>query len=131
MKISVVTVAYNSAGTIRHTIESFLRQRYADKELLIVDGDSDDETVSIAKSFGDPAIRVTSEKDAGLYDAMNKGLHLFSGDAIGFLNSDDTFHSDRSLEMISEGLARADVVFGDLYMVTDHDTRRTIRSWKA
>ena len=131
MKISVVTVAYNSAGSIRQTIESFLRQSHTDKELVIVDGDSADETVAIAESFKAPAIRVISERDAGLYDAMNKGLRLFSGDAIGFLNSDDTFHSERSLEIIAEGLEHSDVVFGDLYMVTDHETKRTIRSWKT
>lgn len=131
MKISVVTVAYNSAESIRQTIESFLRQRHSDKELVIVDGNSTDATVSIAESFKAPAIRVISEGDAGLYDAMNKGLRLFSGDAIGFLNSDDMFHSDDSLEIIAEGLAHADVVFGDLYMVMDHDTKRTIRNWKA
>lgn len=131
MKISVVTVAYNSAGTIQQTIESFLSQRHPDKELLIVDGNSTDETVSIARSLGAPAIRIVSEEDTGLYDAMNKGLRLFSGDAIGFLNSDDTFHSSHSLEIIAEGLERSDVVFGDLYMVTDHKTKRTIRSWRA
>ena len=131
MKISVVTVAYNSAGTIRQTIESFLRQQHPDKELLIVDGESTDDTVSIAKSFESPAIRIISEKDAGLYDAMNKGFRLFTGGAIGFLNSDDTFHSNDALEIIAEGLERSDVVFGDLYMVTDHETKRTLRSWRA
>jgi glycosyltransferase len=131
MKVSVVTVAYNSEGTIRQTIESFLRQHHPKKELLIVDGCSTDETVTIARSFGSPAIRIVSEKDDGLYDAMNKGLRLFSGDAVGFLNSDDTFHSNRSLELIAEGLQDGDVVFGDLYMVTDHETKRTLRSWKT
>lgn len=131
MKISVVTVSYNSAATIRQTIESFLRQRHGDKELLIVDGCSTDDTVSIAKSYEAASIRVVSEKDAGIYDAMNKGLRLFAGDAVGFLNSDDVFHSDRSMELISEGLQDADLVFGDLYMVTDHVTKRTLRTWKT
>lgn len=131
MKISVVTVAYNSAATIRRTIESFLWQRYENKELLIIDGCSIDHTVSIAESFRSPSIRVISEKDAGIYDAMNKGLRLFSGDALGFLNSDDTFHSDRSLELIAEGLRDADIAYGDLYMVTDHQTKRTLRIWKS
>jgi glycosyltransferase len=99
--------------------------------VLLVDGGSTDETVSIAQSFQAPSIRVVSEKDDGLYDAMNKGLRLFSGEAVGFLNSDDTFHSDRSLDFISEGLANSDVVFGDLYMVVDHETKRTLRTWKT
>jgi glycosyltransferase len=131
MKISVVTVAYNSAGTIRQAIESFLRQHHVSKELLIVDGCSTDETVSIAESYRTDSIRVISEKDAGIYDAMNKGLRLFTGDAVGFLNSDDTFRTDRSLDLICEGLRDADIVFGDLYMVTDHGTKRVLRTWKA
>ena len=131
MKISVVTVAYNSAGTIRRTIESFLRQRHDDKELLIIDGCSTDDTVPIARSFQSRAIRVVSERDTGLYDAMNKGLRLFSGDAVGFLNADDTFHSEQSLDLIVEGLEEPDVVFGDLHMVTNHETKRTLRNWKT
>ncbi len=131
MKISVVTVAFNSAATIGQTIESFLRQRYADKELVIIDGGSTDDTVSIVRSFQDPSLRVISEKDDGIYDAMNKGLGLFTGEAVGFLNSDDTFHADTSLELIAGGLKDADVVFGDLYMVTDHRSKRTVRTWKA
>lgn len=131
MKISVVTVAYNSAATIRQTIESFLWQRHSDKELLIIDGCSIDDTVSIARSFQSPAIRIVSEKDAGIYDAMNKGLRLFSGDAVGFLNSDDAFHSENSLGLIAQALEQSDIVFGDLDMVTDHESKRTMRSWKA
>ena len=131
MKISVVTVAYNSSATIGQTIESFLRQRYGDKELVIVDGGSTDEAVSIVRSFQDPLLRVISERDDGIYDAMNKGLGLFTGEAVGFLNSDDTFHTDTSLDLIAAGLEDADIVFGDLYMVTDHRSKRTVRTWKA
>lgn len=131
MKISVVTVAYNSAATIAQTIESFLRQRHNNKELLVIDGRSTDETVSISKAFRSPSIRVITEQDAGIYDAMNKGLRLFEGGAVGFLNSDDTFHSDDSLDLICDGLRNADVVFGDLHMVTDHRTKRIFRTWRA
>lgn len=131
MKVSVVTVACNSAATIGQTVKSFLRQRYADKEMVIVDGGSTDETVSIAKSFQAPSLRVISEKDDGIYDAMNKGLRLFAGDVVGFLNSDDTFHTDRSLDLIADGLKDADIVFGDLLMVADHHSKRTVRTWKA
>jgi glycosyltransferase len=131
MKISVVTVAYNSAGTIRQTVESFLRQRYVDKELLIIDACSTDETVPIVQSYRADSIRIVSEKDAGIYDAMNKGLGLFAGEAVGFLNSDDTFRTDKSLDLVGEGLRDADIVFGDLYMVTDHRTKRVFRTWKA
>src|ERR1035437_1878647 len=92
MKISVVTAAYNSEATIASTIESFLGQSHPDKEMLVIDGASSDGTLKIIESFGSRDIRVFSEKDNGVFDAMNKGLHLFQGDAVGFLNSDDAFH---------------------------------------
>ena len=131
MKISVVTASYNSEATIGFTIESFLRQKHPEKELLVVDGASRDATLKIVESFGSSAIRVFSEPDKGVYDAMNKGFRLFSGDAIGFLNSDDTFHDDDVLGDIASGLAGADIVYGDLNMVTDHLTKRIARVWRG
>lgn len=131
MKISAVTVSYNSAATIGGTIESFLRQDYPDKELVVIDGASSDDTLKIVESFGSSAIRVFSEPDRGAYDAMNKGLLRFAGDAMGFLNSDDTYHDDHVLTRIARGLENADMVYGDIHMVADHDSKRLIRSWKA
>src|SRR4051812_37524673 len=131
MKISVVTASYNSDATIAFTIESFLRQRHPDKEMLVVDGASRDATLKVVEGFGSPYIRVLSEPDNGVYDAMNKGFQLFSGDAIGFLNSDDTFHDDNVLGDIAAGLANADIVYGDLNMVTDHQTKRIARVWRG
>jgi glycosyltransferase len=131
MKISVVTASYNSEATIGFTIESFLRQRHPDKEMLVVDGASRDATLKLVEGFGSPDIRVLSEPDNGVYDAMNKGFRLFSGDAIGFLNSDDTFHDDGVLGDIVAGLAEADIVYGDLNMVTDHRTKRIARVWRG
>src|SRR5215213_6778600 len=131
MKISVVTASYNSAATIGFTIESFLAQSHPEKEMLVVDGASGDETLRIVESFGSDAIRVFSEKDGGVYDAMNKGFHLFQGDAVGFLNSDDTFHDSRALSDIAGAMQDSDIVYGDLDMVTDHRTRRVVRSWRG
>jgi glycosyltransferase len=131
MKISVVTASYNSEATIGFTIESFLAQNHPEKEMLVIDGASDDATLKIVESFGSEAIRVFSEKDHGVYDAMNKGFHLFSGDAIGFLNSDDTFHDRDTLGAIAAALRDADIVYGDLNMVTDHRTKRVVRSWRG
>ena len=105
MKISVVTASYNSQATIGFTIESFLEQNHPEKEMLVIDGASSDATLKIVESFGSDAIRVFSEKDKGVYDAMNKGFHLFQGDAIGFLNSDDTFHDSRALSDIAAAIA--------------------------
>src|SRR6185295_15919842 len=107
MKISVVTASFNSEATIGFTIESFLRQTHPDKEMLIIDGASRDGTLKIVESFACPEIRLFSEPDKGVYDAMNKGFHCFGGDAIGFLNSDDTFHDAGVLSDIAAGLADA------------------------
>ncbi len=131
MKISVVTASYNSQATIGFTIESFLAQDHPEKEMLVIDGASSDTTVKIVESFGSDAIRVFSEQDNGVYDAMNKGFHLFQGDAVGFLNSDDTFHDSRALGDIAAALQNADIVYGDLDMVTDHRTKSLVRSWRG
>jgi glycosyltransferase len=131
MKISVVTASYNSQATIGFTIQSFLEQDHPEKEMLVIDGASSDATLKIVESFGSDAIRVFSEKDKGVYDAMNKGFHLFEGDAIGFLNSDDIFHDSRVLSDIAAALRNADIAYGDLHMVTDHRTKRVVRSWRG
>src|SRR6202166_4894577 len=131
MKISVITASYNSEATIGFTIESFLRQSHPDKEMLVVDGASSDSTLKLVESFGSDAIRVFSEKDKGVYDAMNKGFHLFQGDAVGFLNSDDTFHDSRALADIAAAMQDSDIVYGDLNMVSDHRTKRLVRSWRG
>ena len=99
--------------------------------MLVIDGSSGDRTVKIVESFGSGAIRVFSGKDAGVYDAMNKGLYLFEGDVVGFLNSDDTFHDSGALGDIAAEMEDADIVYGDLNMVTDHRSKRTVRLWRG
>jgi glycosyltransferase len=131
MKISVITASYNSAATIGATIESFLEQTHPDKEMLIIDGASSDQTLEIAQSFGSNQIRIFSEPDKGVYDAMNKGLRLFAGAAVGFLNSDDTFHSRTVMAAIAAAMEEADIVYGDLNMVTDHRTKKLVRAWRG
>jgi len=131
MKISVITAAYNSQATIASTIESFLGQTHPDKEMLVIDGASKDDTLKVVESFGCNQIRVVSEEDSGVFDAMNKGLHLFEGDAVGFLNSDDTFHDAGVLGDIAAAMSDADIVYGDIKMVIDHRTKRLIRSWRG
>jgi glycosyltransferase len=130
LKISVITVCFNSAKTIGRAIESFLRQDHQDKEAIIIDGMSSDETVSIVQSFKSPIVKFLSEPDAGIYDAMNKGLQLYTGDAVGFLNSDDMFHDQRVLSKVALALADVDVVYGDLNMVTSHIGKATRRRWR-
>lgn len=131
MRISVVTVCFNAERTIGHTLNSFLKQEHPDKELLVVDGGSRDGTLKVVESFADPAIRVVSEPDRGLYDAMNKGLRRFGGDAVGFLNADDCYADRHTLSALAEGLADADIVYGDLDFVEDHEGGRVVRSWRG
>jgi glycosyltransferase len=131
LKISVVTVCLNSERTIAHAIDSFVRQTYPNKELIVVDGCSTDRTLEIVKSFGCEQIRICSEADRGIYDAMNKGLGLYAGDAVGFLNSDDAFHDITVLESIAAGLEKADAVYGDIRFVADQTSKRVVRRWSA
>ncbi|MCK0070284.1 glycosyltransferase [Kordiimonas laminariae] len=93
-------MCFNSAETIDYALSSFMEQDYPDKELLIIDGDSQDETVSIARRYEADNVRVISEPDEGMYDALNKGLKLFTGDAVGILNSDDRYSDSRVLSKL-------------------------------
>ena len=97
MKISIITVCYNSAATIEKTIISIKNQTYTDIEYIIVDGNSKDDTLNIIKRHENIITKWVSEPDSGLYDAMNKGVAMATGDVIGILNSDDTFYSDNVL----------------------------------
>lgn len=131
MKISVVTVCLNSAKTIADALRSFVEQIHAEKELVLIDGGSSDETLQIARRFQHPQIRIYSEPDEGIYDAMNKGLASYSGDAVGFLNSNDTFHDKYALASIASALANADAAYGDVIFVTDHVSKKVVRTWNA
>lgn len=131
MKISVLTVAYNSAATIAWTIESFLSQEHSEKEMILIDGASRDDTVDIVRSFGSDEITIISEPDTGMYDALNKGLRVYSGDAVGVLNSDDTYHDGQALTRIAEGLATSDIVQGHLDFVENHAGKKVVRRWRS
>ena len=131
MKISVLTVTYNSAATLAHTIDSFLAQTHADKEMVVVDGASTDGTLDVVARYGGHPIRVVSEPDRGMYDALNKGLKLFEGDAVGVLNSDDRYHDETALARIARGLEEAEAVHGHLDFVEDHEGSRIVRRWRG
>ena len=103
MKVSIITVCYNSAKTIEKTLQSVQNQTYSNIEYIVVDGRSKDNTVDLIKKYqGGSITKWISEPDKGLYDAMNKGISMATGDIIGVLNSDDTFHSIDVLEKITE-----------------------------
>lgn len=101
MKISIITVCYNSAATLEKTILSVAGQTYNNIEYIIVDGNSNDTTIPIIKKHECKVCKWISEPDKGLYDAMNKGISMATGDLIGILNSDDTFNSDTVIEQIA------------------------------
>lgn len=133
MKISIITVVRNGEQTIRDTIECVLAQSYADIEYIVVDGKSSDGTLDIVKSYGNQIDTVISEKDNGIYDAMNKGLRLATGDYIGFLNADDFYaHPHVVAELAKTAKAtRADCLYGDLVFVDQEDTDKVVRYWQA
>lgn len=101
MKISVITVSYNAAATIEQTIQSVLSQSYTNVEYIVIDGASSDNTLQIIEKYKTRIAHVVSEKDGGIYDAMNKGIALATGDIVGILNSDDLYHNEDVLSFIS------------------------------
>ena len=116
MKISIITVCYNSEKTIEDTINSVLNQTYADFEYLIIDGKSKDNTINIVNKYvNDKRIKFLSEKDNGLYDAMNKGIKLATGDIIGIINSDDILYDNNVFQMIVDNYDNnTDILHGNV-----------------
>ncbi len=133
LKISIITVCFNSENTIRDCIESVLAQTCENIEYIIVDGASNDKTAGLIRLYEGRVSRFISEKDRGIYDAMNKGLAMATGDIIGFLNSDDFFSSDDVLSKVAEAFAttRAPVVFGDLVFVDSLDLKKVARYYSV
>ncbi|WP_106804765.1 glycosyltransferase family 2 protein [Pseudomonas sp. S5D5] len=130
MKISIVTVSYNSGKTIRDTIESVLAQTYSNVEYIIVDGASTDNTMDIVAEYACSIAKVVSEPDKGIYDAMNKGVALATGDVIGILNSDDFYESDCVLETVAGVFSEhpeSALIFGDVVFVEPGDLKRITR----
>ena len=133
MKISIVTPAFNSAKTIRHTIESVARQTYPNVEYIIVDGGSHDATAKIVAHYADVVDVFISEPDRGVYDAMNKGIRAASGDIVAILNSDDFYTHSHVLGQIAIAFQEsgADSVYGDLQYVDQHNPQKVIRHWES
>jgi len=131
MKISIVTVSYNSVETIKDTILSVLSQQGVDLEYIIIDGGSIDGTVDVVTSFGNKISAFISEPDKGIYDAMNKGIGMATGDIIGILNSDDIYFDENVLSSVLKGFvsANCDILYGDLYYVKRLNTEKVVRKW--
>jgi len=123
MKVTIITVCFNSILTIKNTIDSVLSQDYYDIEYIIIDGGSSDGTIELIKSYSDKIHKFISEKDNGLYDAINKGIKYSSGQLVGILNSDDIFYSNFIIsEIVSlfENL-KIDMMYADLIYVNDQN----------
>lgn len=133
MKISVVTAVLNRAGTIREAMTSVQRQSYPDIEHIIQDGGSNDGTLVEISALSNRETHLVSERDHGIYDAINRGISRASGDIIGLLHSDDFFADDRVLEKVAARFADPQVegVYGDLQYVLTTNSNRVVRQWTS
>jgi glycosyltransferase involved in cell wall biosynthesis len=133
MKVSIITVSYNSQDTIEDTINSVLAQSYKDIEYIIVNGKSTDNTLDIVNKYRDKISNIISEPDKGIYDAMNKGIRLATGDIVGILNSDDLYVDSKVISKIVKNIEKnkADCCWGNLVYVDKSDTNKIIRNWKS
>jgi len=132
MKVSIITATYNSASTIRGTLESVAKQTYSNIEHIIIDGISKDNTLDIVKEY--PHVtKIISESDKGIYDAMNKGIQKCTGDIIAILNSDDFYASSTVVEDAVNEMKRfdTDTLYGDLEYVDKNDINKVVRKWKS
>ena len=133
MKISIITVTYNSGATITDTLLSVSEQTYKDIEHIIIDGGSKDNTLGLIQKYGEHVKIIISESDKGVYDAMNKGISLATGDYIGFLNSDDIYVDETIIALVMEKMEveGTDACYGDLVYVKSNDTNKIVRYWKS
>ena len=136
MKITIITTTFNSGGTVATTFDSVLSQTFKDIEYIVVDGASKDNTLDIVKKY-EPAfegrMRWMSEKDSGVYDAMNKGLRIATGDVIGFLNSDDFFTANDCLQTVADAFAAngIDAIYGNVHYVNSNDLQTMVRFYSS
>ena len=133
MKVSIITVCFNSSKTIEETIQSVLSQDYPNIEYLVIDGGSIDGTQTIIQKYQGKIASWVSEPDQGMYAAMNKGISMATGDVIGILNSDDVYVSSRAVSelMYVMSNAKADVVFADLILVDQNNLNKVLRYYDS
>lgn len=133
MKVSIVTVCFNSAETLRDTIESVQNQDYPDIEYIIIDGGSSDGTLEVVEEYKDRISVLVSEPDEGIYDAMNKGIRLATGDVVATLNSDDFYADKSSVKKLVSCMEEtgAETVFADLVLVEPTDSENIVRYYRS
>ena len=131
MKVTIITVCYNRKATIAKAIESVLNQNYSDIEYIIIDGNSNDGTKEIIESYKDRISQYISEPDKGMYDAINKGFRLATGDIIGLMHSDDEFYNEKAISRIVSRFeydSSIDGIYGDGIYVSNDSEERMIRN---
>jgi len=133
IKITIITVCLNSAATIKDTLESVASQSYKNLEHIIVDGGSKDGTIAIIQEWEEYPIRLISDGDKGIFDAMNKGVVLVTGDVVGILNSDDVYYDQDILKKVAEEMSdpAVDACYADLVYVEKNNLRKIVRYWKS
>ena len=134
MKVTIITITYNSAATLEDTLRSVVNQDYPNIEYLIIDGKSKDNTLQIVDKYKDKITKIVSEKDKGLYDALNKGIALAKGDIVGMLHSDDLYESNHVVSDIVKTFEKnpsADGVYADLVFVDRNDINKVTRTWES
>src|ERR1035437_3143214 len=133
MKVSIITVCFNSADTIEATIQSVLNQDYGDVEYILVDGKSTDKTISIIEKYKSRITKVISEKDDGIYFAINKGIYVATGDVVGILHADDFYADENIISRVVKEFSekKTDSVYGDLQYVARNNPLQIFRSWKS
>ncbi|EGM6000031.1 glycosyltransferase, partial [Escherichia coli] len=133
MKVSIITVTYNSEKTLRDTLESIELQTYKDIEYIIIDGGSTDNTLKLINEVSTRVTKCLSESDNGIYDALNKGINLSTGDIIGFVHSDDLLARPDIIETIVSRFheTKADVVYGDLVFFEKNQIDIIKRYWRS
>lgn len=137
MKISIITVTFNSGATVRDTIESVLKQEYKDYEYLMIDGGSKDNTVDIIKEYEpkfEGRMRWISEKDEGMYDGINKGIKMATGDVVGIINSDDFYHRVDIFDIVYKAFEEnkdVQAIYGDVRFVHPDNLDKTVRYYSC
>lgn len=137
IKFSIITVTYNSAKTLKNTFDSVIKQSHQNLEYIVIDGASKDNTVSIIKEYEplfNGRLKWISEPDEGLYDAMNKGINMATGDIIGILNSDDFFTSNNVLQEIAHTFKKEkelDAIYGDIHFVHPDNLQKCVRYYSS
>ena len=133
MKISIITVSLNSESFINDCLASVNQQNYNDIEHIIIDGGSTDKTINIVKKYSHIK-KIVSEPDKGIYDAMNKGIEIATGEIIGFLNSDDFYANDYVLSNVADIFIKqnhVDACYADMIYTSKFDISKNIRYWKS